>query len=84
MVWWVLFLALLSILSYLTDVGMLSWLSVKVPFLNASLLSVLIMLAAAGVLARILHMRRRGQREEMARRIEVLEAKLRALAGPPE
>ncbi len=84
MVWWVLFLALLSILSYLTDVGMLAWLSVKVPFLNASLLSVLIMLAAAGVLVRILYMRKRGQREEMARRIEVLESKLRALARPPE
>jgi len=83
MVWWVLFLAVLSILSYLTDVGLLTWLSVRVPFLNASLLSVLILLAAAGVLVRILWMRKRGRREEMARRIDSLEKKLRILGSPP-
>jgi len=82
MVWWVLFLAVLSILSYLTDVGILTWLSVRVPFLNASLLSVLILLAAAGVLVRILWMRRKGRREEMARRIDSLEKKLRILGSP--
>ena len=83
MVWWVLFLAVLSILSYLTNVGLLTWLSVRVPFLNASLLSVLILLAAAGVLVRILWMRKRGRREEMARRIDSLEKKLRILGSPP-
>jgi len=82
MVWWVLFLAVLSILSYLTDVGLLTWLSVRVPFLNASLLSVLILLAAAGVLVRILWMRKKGRREEMARRIDSLEKKLRILGSP--
>lgn len=82
MVWWVLFLAVLSILSYLTDIGILTWLNVKVPFLNASLLSVLILLAAAGVLVRILWMRKRGRREEMARRIDLLERKLRSFGSP--
>jgi hypothetical protein len=53
MAWWVLALAVLSILSYLSDVEVISWLNLKVPFLNASLLSVLILLAAAGGLARI-------------------------------
>jgi len=84
MVWWVLFLAVLSILSYLTDVGMMTWLSVRVPFLNASLLSVLILLAAAGVLVRILWMRKKGRREEMARRIDSLERKLRSLGSPQD
>ncbi len=84
MVWWVLFLAVLSILSYLTDVGILTWLSVRVPFFNASLLSVLILLAAAGVLVRILWMRKKGRREEMARRIDSLEKKLRLLGNPPD
>ncbi len=81
MIWWVLALAVLSVLSYLSDVGVVSWLNLKVPFLNASLLSVLILLAAAGGLARILSMRRRGRRELMAKKIEDLEAKLAALAS---
>jgi pheromone shutdown protein TraB len=83
MVWWVLFLAVLSILSYLADVGVLPWLSVRVPFLSASLLSVLILLSAAGILARVLTMRRRGRREEMEKRIRELEKKLAALGAAP-
>lgn len=81
MAWWVLALAVLSVLSYLSDVGLISWLNMKVPFLNASLLSVLILLTAAGGLARILSMRKRGRRELMAKKIEDLEAKLAALAS---
>jgi pheromone shutdown protein TraB len=83
MVWWVLFLAVLSILSYLADVGVLPWLSVRVPFLGASLLSVLILLSAAGILARVLVMRRRGKREAMEKRIRELEKKLGALGAAP-
>ncbi len=81
MAWWVLALAVLSILSYLSDVEVISWLNLKVPFLNASLLSVLILLAAAGGLARILSMRKKGRRELMTKKIEDLEAKLAALAA---
>ncbi len=81
MIWWVLALAALSVLSYLSDVGVISWLNLRVPLLNASLLSVLILLAAAGILARMLSMKRRGQRELMAKKIEDLEAKLGALAS---
>jgi hypothetical protein len=83
MVWWALFLAVLSILSCLADVGALPWLSLRVPFLNASILSVLILLSAAGILVRILGMKRRGRREEMARRIQELEKKLGALGAGP-
>ena len=81
MAWWVLALAVLSVFSYLSDFGVISWINLKVPFLNASLLSVLILLTAAGGLARILSMRKRGRRELMAKKIEDLEAKLAALAS---
>jgi hypothetical protein len=80
MIWWVLLLAVLSILSYLTDVGVVSFLNFKVPLLNASLLSLLILLAAAGLLFRMLYMKRKGQRERMQKRIQELEGKLAALA----
>lgn len=80
MIWWVLSLAVLSILSYLSDVGVVDLQDLRVPFLNASLLSVLILLAAAGILARMLWMKRRGRREQLEKRIRDLEGKL-ALFG---
>ena len=82
MIWWVLGLAVLSILSYLSDVEVINLHDLRVPFLNASLISVLILLAAAGILARMLSMKRRGRREEMQRRIQELESKLAALGSP--
>jgi len=81
MVWWVLLLAILSILSYLSDVGVLTFLNVRVPVLNASLLSLLILLAAAGLLSRMWWMKRRGQREQMEKKIQELEGKLATLAS---
>jgi cytochrome c oxidase subunit IV len=80
MIWWVLFLTVLSILSYLSDLGMFAFQNLRVPFLNASLLSVFILLAAAGILARMLSMRRRGRRERLEKKVRDLEGKL-ALFG---
>jgi hypothetical protein len=82
MIWWVLGLAVLSILSYLSDVGVINLHGTRVPFLNASIVSVLILLAAAGILARMLHLKRRGRREELQRRVQELESKLAALGSP--
>jgi hypothetical protein len=79
MIWWVLGLAVLSILSYLSDVGVMNLQGVRVPLLNASLLSVLILLAAAGILARMLYMKRKGRREALEKKIQELEGKLAAL-----
>jgi len=76
MIWWILSLAVLSILSYLSDVGVVDLQDLRVPFLNASLLSVLILLAAAGILARMLWMKKRGRREQLERKIRDLEGKL--------
>ncbi|MGB7294960.1 MAG: hypothetical protein WBC70_05165 [Candidatus Aminicenantales bacterium] len=80
MIWWVLGLAVLSILSYLSDVGVVDLRTLRVPFLDASLLSVLILLAAAGILARMLWLKRRGRKEELEKKIRDLEGKL-ALFG---
>jgi len=81
MIWWVLGLAVLSILSYLSDAGVISLQAMRVPFLNASLLSVLILLAAAGILARMLFMKKRGRREALQKRVRDLEDKLAALGS---
>ena len=80
MIWRVFALAILSILSYLSDVGVLSFLNIRVPVINASLLSLFILLSALGLLSRILYMKRKGKREKMKKRIEELEVKLAALA----
>ncbi len=80
MVWWVLTLAILSVLSYLSDVGVFSLHDIKVPGLNASLISVLILLAAAGLLSRTLWMKRKGRREGLEKKVLELENKLASLA----
>jgi integral membrane sensor domain MASE1 len=78
MIGWILFLALLAILSYLTDVGVTMFLkNLQVPFLNASLLSVLILLSAAGLLVRMLWMRKRAEKERLRERIQLLESELK-------
>jgi membrane protein implicated in regulation of membrane protease activity len=81
MIWWVMLLVILSILSYLSDVGVLFFLNVRVPVLNASLLSLLILLAALGLLSRMLWMKRKGQREQLKKKIQELEGKLTTLAS---
>ena len=79
MIGWILFLALLAILSYLTDVGVISFLkNLQVPFLNASLLSVLILLGSAGLLVRMLWMRKRAEKERLQERIQILENELKS------
>ncbi len=81
MIWWVLSLVVLSILSYLSDVGLVDLEDLRVPFLNASLLSVLILLAAAGILARMLWMKRKGRKEQLEKKIQDLEGKLASLGS---
>ena len=77
---WILFLAVLAILSYLTDVGMISFLqNLKVPALNASLLSVLILFSVAGLLFKMLWMRKKAEKEHLRERILELERDLRSL-----
>lgn len=77
MVWWVFLLVILSVLSYLNDTGVLSVLqNVRIPFLQASLLSFLILVCAAGILIRMLWMKKRGEKEKLRERIVRLEKEL--------
>jgi hypothetical protein len=80
MIWWVLALAAVAVLSYLADVGILVFLQdVKVPGLQVSTLSILILLCTLGILLRMLRKTKRGIRESLAKRIQELEGELSAL-----
>jgi hypothetical protein len=80
MIWWVLALAAVAILSYLADVGVLEFLQeVKVPGLQVSTLSILILLCMLGILFRMLRKTKRGLRESLAKRIQILEEEVAAL-----
>lgn len=77
MIWWVSFMVVLTVLSYLNDTGVISFLkNVRIPFLEASLLSFLILVGTAGILIRMLWMRRRGEKEGLREKIKRLEEKL--------
>jgi predicted ABC-type exoprotein transport system permease subunit len=76
MIWWVLVLAVLTILSYLADAGVWTLLQdIRVPLLNASLLSVLLLLCTLGILIRMLHMRNRGEKERLRSMVHQVEQK---------
>jgi hypothetical protein len=76
MIWWVLVLAVLTILSYLADAGVWTLLQdIRVPLLNASLLSLLLLLCTLGILIRMLIMRRRGEKERLRSMVHQLEQK---------
>lgn len=80
MVWWVLALAVLTILSYLTDVGVIFFpQNLKIPGLNASLLSILLLLCMVGILGRMLWMAKRAEKESFIRQIAELEDRIKSL-----
>ncbi len=77
MIWWACFLFVLTVLSYLNDTGTLTFLGdVRIPFLHATLLSFLILICAAGILVRMLWLRRRGEKEGLRERVARLEKEL--------
>ena len=79
MIWWILILVVLIILSYLSQVGTLFLLQIKFPFLTSSLINVLILICIAVVLFRILGRTRKGEKENLKKKIHELEAELKAL-----
>jgi hypothetical protein len=76
MTWWVLALSVLTILSYLADAGVWTLLQdIRIPVLNASLLSVLLLLCTLGILLRMLYMRSKGEKEILRSKVHQLEQK---------
>jgi hypothetical protein len=74
MIWWVFFLTVLTILSYLADVGAWTFFhDLRIPFLNASILSVLLLLCTLGILVRMLMMKSRGEKEKLRQTVSRLE-----------
>lgn len=85
MVWWVLILAVVATLSYLSDMGILAFMQdLRVPFLNASLTSILVLLCTVGLLGRMLMKMKKGKKESLADRIIELEKKMISLYGKKE
>jgi hypothetical protein len=75
-IWWILLLTVLTILSYLADIGVWGFLqSLRVPGLDASLLSVLLLLTTLGILVRMLYMRSKGEKEKLRSLLAQLEQK---------
>ena len=82
MVWWVFALVIVTILSYLSDVGAITFMQDwKVPFLNASVLSILILLCLIGLLVRMMRMSKKGEKETLKEKIKELEKKITELRG---
>jgi hypothetical protein len=82
MIWWVFLMVVLTILSYLSDVGVLSFLQDwRVPLLNASLMSILILLCLLGLLGRMLQMSKKGEKEALKEKVKQLEKELSGFTG---
>ena len=82
MIWWVLLLVVITILSYLSDVGVITFLQDwRVPFLNASALSILILLCLIGLLVRMMRMSKKGEKEALREKVRQLEKELSGLKG---
>lgn len=82
MIWWVLLMVVITSLSYLSDVGLLAFLQEwKVPVLNASLLSVLLLLCLVGLLSRMMQMSKKGEKETLREKVKQLEKELSDLKG---
>lgn len=79
MIGWILILVFLTILSYLTQVGTLFLLQIRIPFLTASLIHLPILVCMAVVLVKILGRMKKGEKETLEKRIQELEKELSAL-----
>ena len=82
MIWWVFALVIVTIFSYLSDVGAITFMQDwKVPFLNASVMSILILLCLIGLLVRMMRMSKKGEKETLKEKIKELEKKIAELGG---
>ena len=79
MIIWVIVLAVLATLSYLSDIGVLPFLQeLRIPFLNASIMSILLLLCAVVMLIRVLLKIKQKEKEMLGTKITALEEELQA------
>ena len=82
MIWWVFLLVVVTVSSYLSDVGVLTFLQDwRIPLLNASLTSILILLCLIGLLGRMMRMTKKGEKEALREKVSQLEKELSDLKG---
>ena len=78
MLWWVLFLLVLVILSYLSQLGILFTMQIKSPYLVATIINIMILGCIVGVVVRILKRMRKKEKETLVIKVKDLEEKLKA------
>ena len=78
MLWWVLFLLVLVILSYLSQLGILFTMQIKSPYLVATIINIMILGCIVGVVVRILKRMRKKEKETLFLKVKDLEEKLKA------
>ena len=78
MLWWVLFLLVLVILSYLSQLGILFTMQIKSPYLVATIVNIMILGCIVGVVVRILKRTRKKEKETLILKVKELEEKLKA------
>ena len=78
MLWWVLFLLVLVILSYLSQLGILFTMQIKSPYLVATIINIMILSCIVGVVVRILKRTRKKEKETLFLKVKELEEKLKA------
>ena len=78
MLWWVLFLLVLVILSFLSQLGILFTMQMKSPYLVATIINIMILGCTVGVVVRILKRTRKKEKETLILKVKELEEKLKA------
>ena len=78
MIWWVLFLLVLVILSFLSQLGILFTMQIKSPYLVATIINIMILGCIVGVVVRILKRMRKKEKETLFLKVNELEEKLKA------
>jgi hypothetical protein len=82
MILWIFLMVIMTCLSYLSDVGLLAFMQeLRIPFVDASMLSVLLLLCLIGLLYRMAKMSKKGEKEALQERVKQLEKELSNLKG---
>ena len=82
MIWWVFVLVVVTILSYLSDVGVFTFLQDwRVPIFNSSFKSIQILLCLIGLFARMMRIAKIGEKEALREKVSQLEKELSDLKG---